>query len=116
MFLTEKRDESIKGRMVYNGKPTRQWLGKEESTSPTAHLERTFLTGAIDAKENCDVMMADVPNAFIQTWMCAKEEGEEYMIMKISGVLVNLLVELAPKVYGPYVVYEKGQKSCTLRS
>jgi hypothetical protein len=25
MFLTEKRDKSVKGRMVYNGKPTREW-------------------------------------------------------------------------------------------
>jgi hypothetical protein len=26
MFLTEKRDKSMKGRMVYNGKPLREWL------------------------------------------------------------------------------------------
>jgi hypothetical protein len=26
MFLTEKRDKSVKGRMVYNRKPTREWL------------------------------------------------------------------------------------------
>jgi hypothetical protein len=26
MFLTEKRDKSVKGRMLYNGKPTREWL------------------------------------------------------------------------------------------
>jgi hypothetical protein len=26
MFLTEKRDKSVKGRMVYNGTPTREWL------------------------------------------------------------------------------------------
>jgi hypothetical protein len=26
MFLTEKRDKSLKGRMVYNRKPTREWL------------------------------------------------------------------------------------------
>ena len=26
MFLTEKRDKTIKGRLVYNGKPTRKWL------------------------------------------------------------------------------------------
>jgi hypothetical protein len=24
MFLTEKRDKSVKGRMVYNGKPTKE--------------------------------------------------------------------------------------------
>jgi hypothetical protein len=26
MFLTEKRDKSVKGRMVYNRKTTREWL------------------------------------------------------------------------------------------
>jgi hypothetical protein len=26
LFLTEKRDKSVKGRMVYNRKPTREWL------------------------------------------------------------------------------------------
>jgi hypothetical protein len=26
MFLTEKRDISVKGTVVYNGKPTREWL------------------------------------------------------------------------------------------
>jgi hypothetical protein len=26
MFLTEKRDKSVKDRMVYNGKPMREWL------------------------------------------------------------------------------------------
>ena len=26
MFLTEKRDGTVKSRMVYNGKPTREWL------------------------------------------------------------------------------------------
>ena len=30
--------------------------------------------------------------------------------MKISGVLVDLLVEMAPEVYGPYVVFENGVK------
>jgi hypothetical protein len=26
MFLTEKGDKSVKGRMVYKGKRTREWL------------------------------------------------------------------------------------------
>jgi hypothetical protein len=36
MFLTEKRDKSVKGRMVYNGKPTREWLycGKTQQAQP----------------------------------------------------------------------------------
>ena len=64
MFLSEKRDGTIKGRMVYNGKPTREWLTREETASPTVSLESTFLTVMIDAKEGRDVMTNDVPNAF----------------------------------------------------
>ncbi len=46
MFLTEKRDKTIKGRMVYNGKPTREWMSREDSTSPTAALESIMLTAS----------------------------------------------------------------------
>ena len=110
MFLSEKRDGTIKGRMVYNGKPTRQWLSREDSASPTASLESIMITAVIDAKEGRDVMTADVPNAFIQTHMPPPEEGEDRVIMKITGVLVDMLVQLSPDTYGPYVVYEKGRK------
>ena len=38
------------------------------------------------------------------------KNDEEHVIMKITGVLVGMLVQLSPEVYGPYVVYEKGKK------
>jgi len=111
MFLTEKRDKSIKGRMVYNGKPTREWLSREDSASPTASLESIMLTAIIDAHEGRDVMSADIPNAFIQTSMPDDlVTGKERVVMKITGVLVDLLVEMAPETYSSYVVYEKGRK------
>jgi hypothetical protein len=108
MFLTEKRDGTIKGRMVYNGKPTREWMTKEDTASPTVTTESIMLTTVIDAKEGRDVMTSDVPNAFIQTNLPEPKAGEERIIMKITGVLVELLCELAPETYGKYVVYEKG--------
>ena len=49
-----------------------------------------MLTLTIDAHENRDVMSADVPNAFIQTEMPEIKQGEERVMMKITGVLVNL--------------------------
>jgi hypothetical protein len=55
-------------------------------------------------------MTADIPNAFIQTAMPQPKEGEERVIMKITRVLVHLLVQMAPEVYGPYVVFENGKK------
>eukprot|EP00980_Cylindrotheca_fusiformis_P022076 scaffold8970_cov88-Cylindrotheca_fusiformis.AAC.1 len=110
MFLTEKRDGTIKGRMVYNGKPTRDWLSREDAASPTASLESVFLTATIDAHEGRDVMTADVPNAFIQTQMPEQKEGEDRVIMKITGVLVDLLVDLNPHTYKNFVVFENGKK------
>ena len=56
LLLTEKRDSTIKGRMVYNGKPTRAWYEKEDSARPTA---------SNDAKEGRDVMTGDVPDVGI---------------------------------------------------
>jgi hypothetical protein len=51
MFLTEKRDKSVKGRMVYNEKPTREWLSSEDAASPTVALESIMITGVIKAKK-----------------------------------------------------------------
>lgn len=110
MFLTEKRDGRIKGRMVYNGKPTREWLSREDAMSPTATLEALFITAVIDAHEGRDVMTADVPNAFIQAKMPEVKDGEERVIMKITGVLVDMLVQLDPTLYKAHVVLEKNRK------
>ena len=109
MYLTEKRDSTIKGRMVYNGKPSREWLSREDTASPCVSLEGLFLTTVIDAKEQRDMMSCDIPNAFIQA-NAPKLEGDEKIIMKITGVLVDMLVQIAPEIYGSYVVYEHGKK------
>jgi hypothetical protein len=86
-------------------------LSKDDSTSPTASLEGIMITAVIDEKERRDVMTSDVPNAFIQVPMPKKKKGEERVIMKITGVLVDLLVALAPEVYADYVMIENGMKT-----
>ena len=55
-------------------------------------------------------MMADVPSAFIQAPMPEVKPNEDRVMMKITGVLVDMLVQLFPEVYGPYVVFENGRK------
>ena len=61
----------------------------------------------IDAHEERDVMTSDIPNAFIQAPMPKKDEK---VIMKITGKLVDVLVNMHPDTYAEYVVYEKEQK------
>ena len=94
--------------MVYTGKPTREWLSREDSSSPTASLDSIILTGVIGTHEERDVMTCNIPNAFIQVLMPKVKIGEERVMMKITGVLVDMLVDINPMLYGPTVVYENG--------
>ena len=36
--------------------------------------------------------------------------GDERVIMKVTGMLVDLLVQLSPNTYGSHVVFENGKK------
>ena len=50
LFLKQKRDQSIKGRMVAGGNKQRGNIDKTDATSPTSALESVLLTSTIDAK------------------------------------------------------------------
>jgi hypothetical protein len=70
IFLTEKRDETVKARVCANGSTQRAYIAyisREEASSPTAASEAIIITGVIDAKQKRDVMTLDIPNAFVQT-------------------------------------------------
>ena len=103
IFLIEKRDGSIKARTCANGSTQRSYIPKEEAASPTAATESIIITGVIETKQNIDVMTLDIPNAFVQTSI-PQGEGDEKIIMKIRGVLVDILLEMSPETYKDYVV------------
>ena len=105
IFLTQKRDGSAKARTCVDGRPQRLWMDKDEAASPTVLLESVLLTSVIDAREEREVAVVDIPNAFVQTDM----EGDK-VIMKMRGKLAELLVKVAPEIYREYVTIEKGQK------
>jgi Reverse transcriptase (RNA-dependent DNA polymerase) len=108
IFLVEKRDGRVKGRACANGSTQRGYINKEDAASPTAATESIIITATIDAKENRDVMSADIPNAFVQTDM--EKIGDEKVIMKIRGALVEMLVSLDPELYTPFVTEERNEK------
>ena len=65
MLLTRKQSGERKGRLVYNGKGTQEWISREDKSSPTVLTESLMLTCAIDAQEGRDIMTLDIPNAYI---------------------------------------------------
>ena len=64
LHIKEKRSGKLKGRTCADGRPQRETITKEESTSPTASLESIMLTCIIDAIEKRDIGTVDIPNAF----------------------------------------------------
>jgi hypothetical protein len=65
MFLKEKQDGSLKGSTVAGGNKQRDYISKEDASSPTITTEAVLLSCIIDAKEERDVTVIDIPNAFI---------------------------------------------------
>ena len=51
MFLKGKRDGSIKGCGCSDGRPQREYITKEDNTSPTIAVEVLMLSSIIDAHE-----------------------------------------------------------------
>ena len=108
MFLKLKRDGTIKGRTVAGGNKQRDFISKEDASSPTAASEAILLTCIIDAEEDRDVAVVDIPNAFIQTRVTNKKDRVR---VRIKGILVDILVTIAPEVYKAFVKFDsKGNK------
>jgi len=63
-----------------------------------------LLSCIIDAEEGRDIAVIDIPNAFIQTRV---KDEKDMAFIKIRGVLLDILVEIAPDVYMPYVTLNK---------
>ncbi|CAJ1966079.1 unnamed protein product [Cylindrotheca closterium] len=55
------------------------------------------------------MMSMDIPNAFIQTLMPDLGDGEDRVIMKVTGLMVQYIIDLDP-TYRNYVVYENGKR------
>ena len=102
LLVEEKRDKTLKGRTVARGDQQKKHLTKEEVHSPTVNTTAVFLTATIEAEEERDVRVYDVPNAFVQS------DNDERVIMKVKGVAAELLLKTDPSLYRKYVIHEKG--------
>ena len=65
MFLKEKCDKTIKKRTVAGGNKQRDYISKEDSSSPIVATESVLLSCIKDAEERRDVAVIDTPNVFI---------------------------------------------------
>ncbi len=100
----------IKAHNVIGSNKQRNYITKEDVSSPTVTAKAVVLTCVIDAQEDRDIAVVDIPNSFVQT-VVNEEEANHCVIVSIRGPLVDILVLIVPHVYGPYVSMNKsGQK------
>jgi hypothetical protein len=112
MFVKRKRTGQIKVRKAAGGNKQRDFISKENTSSPTVTMESVLFTSLVDVQENRDIAIVDIPNTFIQMVM---EDNEDKVIMRIRGHMVDVLVKVAPRVYSPYVSTNKqGRKQLLL--
>jgi hypothetical protein len=111
--MKKKHTGQIKASKVAGGNKQRDFISKENASSPTVATESVLLTSLVDAQENCDVAIVDISNAFIQTVV---ENDEDKVIIRIRGHMLDVLVKVAPRVYGPYVLTNKqGRKQLLVK-
>jgi hypothetical protein len=108
ILVKRKRNGISKARQVAGGNKQWGYITKEDASSPTVSLEAVLLICVVDANKNRDVAIVDIPNAFVQTIV---EDGKDKALICIHGPLVDILLSIAPNVYGLYVtVGKKGKK------
>jgi hypothetical protein len=104
IFLKQKCDGKIKGRTVAGENKQRDYISKEDAISPTVATEAVLFSCIIDAEEGRYVAVVDIPNVFVQTRV---ENEKDMAFINIRGVLMDILVEIAPDVYTSYVSRDK---------
>ena len=104
MFLKRKRCGKIKGRGCADGRKQREFISKEEASSPTVSTHALMATCLIDAIEGRNVATADIPGAFLQATM------DEDVWIKFEGAMVDVLLEIDPERYGPCVCTYNGRR------
>jgi hypothetical protein len=62
-----------------------------------------LLTSLIDAVEERVIAVYDIPGAFLHT------AQSDIVNVKMTGELVELLVEICPTAYTDYVIWENGK-------
>ena len=104
MFLKMKRDRRIKRLFCADGRKQRKYLSKIEASPPTISREDFFLIVTISAKEHSDVIIINIPGAFMLT-----EVDGEKMHTRFKGLSAELLAMIDPKLYRQKCIIEKGR-------
>ena len=102
-IVTKKRSGKIKGRTVADGRKQRNYIPRDDITSPTISTEALMILLAIDAYEGRKVSTTDVEGAYLHADM------DEKVIMMLDGEMVDYMIAVNPE-YKKFVHTKKTGK------
>ena len=97
IFLKEKHDGTIKARGCADGRSQREYMTKADTSSPTVSLEGMMISCAVDAREGRQVLVTDIPGAFLHADM----EADIHVLLE--GTIAELIVKLDTSLYRKYI-------------
>jgi len=109
MYITKKKTGRIKARGCADGRKQRETMSKDEASSPTVAIESVFLSCVVDAEEKREVVVTDVPGAYLHADM------DKEVHMCLTGKMAELLVRVKPELYRKYVEDHNGKKVLYVR-
>ena len=96
----------MKGRGCADGRPQRDYITKEESSSPTVSLYALMGSCVMDALDDRKVITVDIPGAFLRRdW--PQDEHPGYIMFE--GIMVEMICEIDPS-YHKNVIWSKDSK------
>ena len=102
-IITEKRDESSKGRTCADGRKQRQWKSKVEHASPATRADSALLASVAYACEERFVGISDIKGA------CFNAKFDEFLLKKIENEQANAMCDMDTK-HEKHVVIENRKR------
>ena len=93
MFIKENRDGTIKAPGCADGHKQRDKNNNSDTTSPKVSTEAVLVSAVIDAYEERDVAVADIPGAYLSADM------DDDVFMNFRGTMAELMVAADPTIY-----------------
>ena len=101
MFIKVKRDVTIKARGCADGRKQCKKYNNADVTSPTLSTEGLLMYVVINAYEERDVVVMDIPGA------CISADMDNDVFIIFHGTMAELMVAADPTIYRKYNSYTK---------
>ena len=96
MFLKRKQSGKMKGSGCANGRPQREYITNDESSSPTLSFYALMGSCVMDAMDGRKVTTFDISGAFLQgDW--PQDEYPGYIMFE--GIIVDMICEIDPSYH-----------------